>query len=132
MLAELAAIYRARKSAGLVISRASWLEEATSFGPVRVAPVVGGRTVWDGTAQRGWLHVVEQPNYFGRFETSVPEVPDVVTLQRLNGGMRTEEIIEQASAIDPVATGVARHLAGALNQLPGVKLPPFATRSRPM
>jgi len=77
-----------------------------------VVPVVGGRSVWESVEEPSQrLFVVEEPNYFGRIEMDPPAAADHVRVPH-------STLLEDTAGLRS-----ARHLAGALRQIPGAKLP---------
>ena len=113
------------------VSRATWFRDVQWPGPTEFIPVVGGQTLWEATlGESGPLFVVEQPNYFGRFELRVPTGDNVVTVRRWgtldgNSDLLVTEIHTEVGSSD-----TAKNLAGRLSQLPGVMLPPVAMTLR--
>ncbi len=95
---------------GIALSRASWLRGEDRPPDVVEVPVIVGRTMWDVVVDASrYLIVVEEPNYFGRFEPRAPVGTNIVNIRR-----------DQDHA-DTVAD--TRHLAASLRQIPGLQLP---------
>lgn len=86
-------------------------------------PVISGRTVWATSDKTEWLHVVEQPNYFGRFETRSPSAEAVATVRRWQGGVDAGAVLQVDVGLPSDMGRVAQSLTGRLLQVPGVKLP---------
>ncbi|MEA2001285.1 MAG: hypothetical protein U9N84_05285 [Actinomycetota bacterium] len=123
-VAEIAELLTDSLFAGAVTSRATWFREAPWFSASKTVPVVAGQTLWaSATNETGHVQVVEQPNYFGRFERASPTGGKPVTV--LRWGNTNEypptSIIDMQTDVGSVET--AKHLAGALRQLPGTWLP---------
>ena len=108
---------------GVVVSRATWFTEDLAAASLHALPVIGGRTVWAASAKTEWLHVVEQPNYFGRFETRLPSNGAMATVRRWPGGDDAGDALEVDVGMPSGADRVAQSLTGRLLQIPGVKLP---------
>lgn len=111
-----------RDGGKVVVSRATWLRDTALFENATVLPVVGGQTIWSEPIPGAeYVTVVEQPNYFGRFEMNPPTGPGVVPIQwwPSRDGPRPA---------DPTADGpqgdveAARHLATGLRSIRGVRL----------
>lgn len=108
---------------GVVASRASWLPAHAWSVSVQLIPVVGGRTVWDlASCDDGWICVVEQPNFFGRFEVDLPRCA-ARTIHRWPGGENVGTAVRVVSPLGADTTRTARRLAGRLRQVKGLKLP---------
>ena len=112
-----------RACRGFVVSRATWLQDSGLLEGAVAVPVVGGQTVWDAVGNAGGrMIVVEQPNYFGRYEEHPPDGTDVCTVQWWPSQ-------EGPPPADVAADGPygdlegARHLATGLRSIPGVRLP---------
>ena len=108
---------------GVVVSRASWISRGTLGPECIILPVVAGRTVWAAAQCTDWLYLVEQPNYFGRFEHGLPQHVEAVTIRRWPGGAETGSVTHVAAGLEADHLGVARNLAGRLSQIPKVKMP---------
>lgn len=108
---------------GVVVSRATWFTEGFGDVPVHQLPLISGRTVWAVSAREEWLHVIEQPNYFGRFETRLPSARAVTTVRRWAGARDAGAVVDVDVEVPRDAVRTAQGLAGRLLQIPGVKLP---------
>jgi hypothetical protein len=89
-----------------------------------MVPVIAGQTVWaTALTEPSHVQVVEQPNYFGRFEQGRPTDDSAVTVWRWGDGAKQQvgSIVELDTHVGTAET--TRHLAGALRQLPGTWLP---------
>lgn len=111
------------KHSGYWLSRATWFRDTDIFDNAVVAPVVGGQTVWEGSAKsHSRITIVEQPNYFGRRENRPPGGSHVRTIEWWPGP-------KGLGPADPAADGphgdleAARHLATGLRSISGVRLP---------
>lgn len=108
---------------GVVSSRATWFTGGFGDVPVHQLPVISGRTVWAASDTEDWLHVMEQPNYFGCFETRLPSTRAVATVRRWPGATDAGAVVDVDVEVPRDAVRVAQRLAGRLLQIPGVKLP---------
>jgi hypothetical protein len=89
-----------------------------------MVPVVAGQTVWSSAlTEPNHVQVLEQPNYFGRYERGRPPGDSTVTVRRWGKEMEdtANTIVDLATHVGSVET--ARNLAGALRQIPGTWLP---------
>jgi hypothetical protein len=94
--------------ASVVVSRTAGptLQRAlTAVVQVVEAPAVAGRTVWAASADGDGI-VAETPNWWGYRDT--PEVPTAIVVRH---------------RVEPSAVRAARHLAKAVEQLPGLTVP---------
>lgn len=121
--AEISELLSVKHLSAVGVSRATWFRDTPWPGGVTSLPVVGGRTLWE-TAPRepGHLLVVEQPNYFGRFERRAPTGENAVTVRRWgkiegNPGSVVIELQTDVGSADS-----AKNLAGRLRQIPGIGL----------
>jgi hypothetical protein len=117
------AVYRVLRSVeteGVLVSRATWLDPSRIEKPTQRVAVVGGRTVWD-SRRSDWLAVVEQPNFFGRFERRPQQ--ECVSIVRTRRGDAAGIVVDISDPASAVATASAIDLAGRLRQLRGVRLP---------
>ncbi len=110
---DLLAIATEQGMDGVALSRASWFRDLAGLAGVVEVPVVGGRTVWETiAAPTNRLFIVEEPNYFGRFEASPPPPAVVLEISHdLPHGLTGSTVRD------------ARHLAASLTQVPGLRLP---------
>jgi len=119
----IAEVFGSVSPAGVVASRASWFAADAWGVPVLVLPVVGGRTVWDlAICDDGWICVVEQPNFFGRFEGDLPGCA-ARTIHRWPGGENAGSAVQAVAPLAPDMSQTARQLAGRLRQVKGLRLP---------
>ena len=107
---DLHAIAEGHGLAGVALSRASWFRDIIQE-TVEV-PVVGGRTVWESIEDPlDLLFVIEQPNYFGCFETAPPRGAIGTTVSQPSPEGHSDTTVRDT-----------RHLAASLKQIPGLKV----------
>ncbi len=123
-LAEIAELVGGSPFTSALTSRATWFRRAPWCFANEMVPVIAGQTVWGSALpEPNQVQVLEQPNYFGRYERDRPPGDNTVTVRRWGKEMEdtANTIVDLATHVGSVET--ARNLAGALRQIPGTWLP---------